>query len=372
MFKKKIVICLNNAWQAYNFRLNLARYLKKKDFQVIFVFPFDNKYYKLIEKEFECYNLFIDAKGINPVRDFKTIISLYKFYKKIKPNVVLNFTIKPNIYSSLVCTYLRISCISNITGLGTIFIKQSLITKVAKILYKVALFKNSKVFFQNNDDLTLFVEQKLVNSLNIDLLPGSGVDLNKFIPQKNQLKTNRFTFLMIARLLKDKGIYELIDAIRSLKKEEIPFEVHLLGALGVENNTAIKKEELDDWIEKGYVTYLGTTDDVQKIIVNCDCVILPSYREGTPRSLLEAAAMEKPIITTDTVGCREVVDDNINGFLCKVKSSEDLASKMKMMLNLTEKERTKMGILGREKIEKNFDEKIVLRKYYNTISKILV
>ena len=371
MNKKTVVICLNNAWQAYNFRLNLARFLKSKDFDVIFILPFDNKYVELIQIEFVCYNLYIDAKGINPKDDLKTIISLYKIYKKINPDIVLNFTIKPNIYSSLVCRFLNISVISNITGLGTVFIKESFITKIAKILYKTALSKNEKVYFQNNDDKNLFVKLNLVKDFKTDLLPGSGVDLKKFLPKQKKIESNKIIFLMVSRLLKDKGIYELIDAIKLLNEKYLNFEVQLLGSIGVENNTAIKEYELKEWIDGKLITYLGTTDNVQDVIVNCDCVILPSYREGTPRSLLEAAAMEKPIITTNTVGCKEVVDDNINGFLCEVKSSIDLAEKMAKIISLSEEERKKMGDLGRKKIIENYDENIVLKKYYHSIKEIL-
>ncbi|MCF6339836.1 MAG: glycosyltransferase family 4 protein [Sulfurimonas sp.] len=368
---KTIVIVLNNSWYAYNFRFNLARSLKVNGYKVVFIAPYDEKYSELIKHEFDVFDINIDAKGINPLSDLRTLISLYKLYKIIKPDIVLNFTIKPNIYSSIISGLLGIKSISNITGLGTLFIKQSFITKVAKFLYKIALGFNSKVFFQNKDDKNLFIKNKLVLKEKTDLLPGSGVDLNKFIPVGKNENDKKFKFLLIARLLKDKGILEFIEAIKIIKKKSKNIEFQILGAVRVENKTAITKYELQTWIEEGLVKYLGTTDNVQAIIANSDCVVLPSYREGTPRSLLEACAMKKPIIATNVVGCKEVVVDGVNGYLCKVKNVNDLANKMKMMIDLSDDERITMGKAGRKKIVKEFDEKIVIDKYLESIKEIL-
>jgi len=367
---KKIAIVLNNSWYAYNFRFNLARSLKENNYEVIFIVPYDKKYSELIKQEFKFYDISIDAKGINPISDFKTMITLYKLYKQLDIDMVLNFTIKPNIYSSIVSGIVGIKSISNITGLGTIFIKESIVTKIAKLLYKTALGFNSKIFFQNNDDRNLFIEYNLVKNEKTDLLPGSGVDLDKFLPIDKE-DDGIFKFLLIARLLKDKGILEFIEAIKIVKSKYNNIEFQILGAVGVANKTAISNEELQVWIEDGLVNYLGTTDNVQNIIAKSDCVVLPSYREGIPRSLLEACAMEKAIIATNVVGCKEVVDDGLNGYLCEVRNTNDLASKMEIMINLTNDERKAMGKAGREKIVKEFDEKIVINKYLKSIKEIL-
>lgn len=367
----KVAIVINNAWYAYKFRFNLALEIKKAGYDVIFIAPFDLKYTEIIKKDFEFYNLNIDSKGINPIKDLKTIFDLYSLYKKLDIDIVLNFTIKPNIYSSLICGLLNIKVISNITGLGTIFIHESFITKIAKFLYKRALQNNQRVFFQNDDDRQLFIYNDLVDSKKTDLLPGSGVDINKFVPLNSNNKNDKFIFLMISRLLKDKGLLELIEATRMLKYKYNNFELHLLGDIGVANNTAISKKELNTWIDEGLVKYLGVTDDVREYINYSNCIILPSYREGTPRSLLEAAAMAKPIITTNTVGCKEVVENNINGYLCKVKDSNDLALKMEKMLSLSKTQLEKMGLAGRNKVINEFDEKFVINKYINVINELL-
>jgi len=366
----KVLIVLNSSWQAYNFRFNLARALKLNGYDVVFLAPYDKKYSELLKQEFKFYNIDIDPKGINPIADIKTMFSMYRLFRSLNPSIVLNFTIKPNIYSSLVARIMNIKSISNISGLGTLFINKSIVTQIAKILYKIALNFNTKVFFQNNDDKLLFIEHKLIKKNKTDLLPGSGVDLNKFIPIINH-NDGIFKFLVIARLLKDKGIMEFVDAIKIINKKYYNVEFQLLGAVGVANKTAISQSELDTWIKEGLLNYLGTTDSVQEIIAKCDCVVLPSYREGTPRSLLEACSMGKPIITTNVAGCKDVVDDGINGYLCKVKSAKDLAIKMEMMINLSNDQRKKMGQLGRDKIVTEFDEKIVINKYLASIKEVL-
>ncbi|WP_298749187.1 glycosyltransferase family 4 protein [uncultured Arcobacter sp.] len=368
---KIVAIVLNSSWQAYNFRLNLAREIKNSGYKVIFIAPYDNKYSEFLKKEFEFFHIYIDPKGINPIGDFKTLISFYKLYKKIKLDMVLNFTIKPNIYSSIISKILGIKSINNITGLGTVFIKKSIVTTIVKLLYKISLSCCSKVFFQNNDDKSLFLKNKLVSEKKCGLIPGSGVDTKKFTPILNKIENTNLKFLVVARVLRDKGIYEYIDAIKIIKSKYENIDFQLLGEVGVQNKTAISEEELNEWVNQGLVDYLGTSDKVQNILKNVNCVILPSYREGTPRSLLEAASMEKPIITTNVVGCKEVVEDGVNGYLCEVRSSEDLARKIEMFINLPCEKKLDMGKEGRKKMLNEFSESIVIKEYLDSIKEIL-
>jgi len=367
---KKIVICSNTFWSIYNFRLNLAKNLKRNGYKVILVAPKDG-YMDKLKDEFDCYVIYMNNKGTNPIQDLKTTIEFYKLYKKIKPSIVLNFTIKPNIYGTIACSLLNIKSINNIAGLGNLFINQNFITKIAKFLYKYSQNKANKIFFQNKDDYEMFIKEKIVEKVKCDILPGSGVDIEKFKPIEIEKKDNIFKFLLIARMIWDKGIGEYIEAAKIIKQKYNNLEFFLLGAVGVNNPSAISKHQIQEWEKADIVKYLGTTDNVKKEISKVDCIVLPSfYREGTPRTLLESAAMAKPIITTNNVGCKDVVDDGINGYLCKVKNSKDLADKMEKMLNLSEKERIKMGLKGREKIIKEFDEKIVINKYLNIINLI--
>jgi len=372
---KKIVICLNTSWNIYNFRLNLVRALKNAGYDVVLVAPYD-AYSEKLKDEFEYHDIYMNNKGTNPKEDIKTLIGFYRLYKKIKPDVVLNFTIKPNIYGNIACELLGIKTINNISGLGTVFIKESLVTRVVKWLYRYSLSKSSKVFFQNSDDRDLFVESGLIDFGKCSLLPGSGIDTNKFMPVKCKKEDNIFRFLLIARMLKDKGIVEYVEAAKIIENIELKIEDYskvefqLLGSLDAVNNTAISKEQMQEWVDAGFVSYLGVTDDVKEFIQKADCVVLPSYREGTPRTLLESASMSKPIVTTNVVGCKEVVNDGVNGYLCEVRNAEDLAEKMEMMLKLSEDERKAMGEAGRVKMINEFDERIVIGKYLEVLKEL--
>jgi glycosyltransferase involved in cell wall biosynthesis len=268
---------------------------------------------------------------------------------------------------------LRIPVINTIAGLGAVFIKDGLLVRVVRWLYRAALKRSAKVFFQNDDDRQLFISGGLVRAEVTDLLPGSGVDLIRFKPWFNNIgheDGSKFRFLLIARMLRDKGVGEYVEAARLLRQRWPLAEFCLLGFLDVQNPTAISKIEMDAWTSEGVVHYLGVSDDVRTHLVTADCVVLPSYREGTPRILLEAAAMARPIITTDAVGCREVVDDGVNGYLCKVRDVGDLAAKMELMLSLPPEQRSEMGQHGRVKMEREFDEKIVISKYIQAINEI--
>ncbi len=368
----KIAIVVNSAWAAYNFRKNLAQFLEQAGHKVTFFIPNDGDYSKRLKKEFTCVYYFINAKSLNPVVDFKTFLDLLIGFKKVHPDVVLNFTIKPNIYSTLAAKVYGIPVINNITGLGTVFIKESLITFLVKGLYKFCMSHATLVFFQNSHDLSYFVQNKLIAEKKCKLLPGSGVDTHRFKPSENIYKADKFIFLLIARLLKDKGIYEFIDAIRFIKANYIKqsVEFQLLGEVGVNNQTAIGIEEVNSWVNEDLVNYLGVTDKVEEIIIQCDCIVLPSYREGMPRTILEGFAMAKPAIVTDVPGCKDIVDHGVNGLICKAQSSEDLAEKMILMMDLQEGARVKMGLSGRKKVENLFAEKIVLNSYLNEINKI--
>ena len=369
----KIAIVVNSSWAAYNFRSNLADGLEQVGYEVIFIIPYDGNYSKKLQGRFQCFDLYLNAKSINPLKDFRTLLCLLKIYKKTSPDIICNFTIKPNIYSSIVARFLTIPYICNITGLGTLFIENSLSTYVAKYLYSLSLTPSNLVFFQNSTDHTFFLNNKLVKESNSKLIPGSGVDLKRFRPINSSVNNKKFVFLLISRILRDKGIYEFIESIKVIKKifPEALLEFQILGEVDVENRTAISRHEVERWIKEDLVTYLGVTDKVEMVIANCDCIVLPSYREGMPRSILEAFAMEKPVIASNVPGCRDIVDHNVNGLICKVKSSKDLADKMITMSRMTSVMRKKMGRNGRNKVEKFFDEKIVIKKYIDSISHIV-
>ena len=367
---KKIAIAVNNSWYAWNMRTNLGLAIKKEGYEVVFICPYD-RYSRKINKHFRHIDIKISPRGINPLEDLKAIFSFYRIYKELRPDVILQFTIKPNIYGSIAARILRIPVINNIAGLGSLFVSQNFVTKIAKLLYKTSQKSAEKIFFQNQDDFKMFLHQRLVLSEKCDVLPGSGVDIDRFKAVRSN-HDEKFRFILISRMLWSKGIKEFIEAATIVKKNYHNVEFQLLGHLDMENPSAISRKQMDIWDKEGIVDYLGTSDDVRVEISQADCVVLPSfYREGTPRILLEAASMQRPIITTNNIGCKDVVDDGINGYVCKIKNSADLAKKMKKMLNLTEEERCLMGKHGRNKMIREFDEKIVINKYLKSIEKVL-
>ncbi|WP_200953675.1 glycosyltransferase family 4 protein [Mesorhizobium sp. Root102] len=217
----------------------------------------------------------------------------------------------------------------------------------------------------------LFVDAHLVHKERTALLPGSGIDLVRFVPSSEvRTRSGAIVFLLMARLLWDKGVGEFIDAARLVRQELPGARFQLLGFLDVENRTAVSRRHVEQWVGEGLVEYLGSTDDVRPFLSAADCVVLPSYREGTPRSLLEAAAMGKPLIATDVPGCREVVDHAVNGFLCKVRDPDDLASKMIEFAMMDDASRVGMGARSRNKVERQFSETIVIEKYMRQIEKL--
>jgi glycosyltransferase involved in cell wall biosynthesis len=364
---KKVVITINTTWNIYNFRLGLIKALQKNGFEVIAIAPNDEYQQKLNQESVKCYHININNKGTNPIEDLKLIYNYYKLLKKIKPNIVLAYTIKPNLYATIACKILKIPIINNISGLGTVFLNDKLSSKIARVMYKFSLKYSNKVFFQNIDDLNLFINKGLVNKDKTDLLPGSGINTEKFKPKNIKKNNDIFKFLFIARLVKDKGILEYINAAKIIKQKYKDVEFGVLGAFYPNNPTAITKEEINKWQKENIINYLGVSDNVKDIICNYDCIVLPSYREGLSRVLLEAASMAKPIITTNTPGCKDVVINGENGLLCKVKDAQDLALKMEQMLNFDKEKVFLMGKKGRELIVSKFDEKIVIDKYLKNI-----
>jgi len=353
---------LNTSWNIYNFRMNFVKTLIDKGYEVHTIAPHDPYTHFLEEAGCTHHDVTMDSRGVNPIKDTALFFELLGIYRKVKPDVILHFTIKPNVYGTLAASILRIPTINNVCGLGTVFLKKNLVSFVALTLYKIAFHFPKKVFFQNSDDLNLFLNKKLIPKESADLIPGSGIDLRRFQPMEfNRNKV--FTFLLISRLITDKGILEYVQAIENLKQKGFRARFQLLGAKDPEHQRGIKLSVIDHWISTGTVEYLGTTDDVRTFIQKADCVVLPSYREGTPRTLLEAASSSKPIIATDVPGCHHVVEDNHNGLLCKMKSADDLAEKMEKMSHLDDLTLRKFGENGRRKIEVQFNEKFVIDKY---------
>ena len=365
----RIAIVLNTSWNIYNFRMNLIRSLQNAGHEIHTIAPVDDFTPKIIEAGCTHHPLKMDSRGANPVRDLALIYELYSTYKKIKPDVILHYTIKPNVYGALAASFLKIPVVNNVCGLGTVFLKNDLLSSFAKFLYRISFRFPKKVFFQNPDDLKLFLDKKLVPSKSVDLLPGSGIDLERFKPVAFQ-RNEKFTFLLISRLITDKGILEYIDAVKRLRSKGLDARFQILGAMDPKHKRGIKRELVKQWIDSGTIEYLGKTEDVRCFIQQADCIVLPSYREGTPRTLLEAASLSKPIIATNVPGCNHVVEHDVNGLLCNLKDSKDLADKMDTMAHFDDSILRKMGENGRVKMEAEYDDSIVINKYLATLTEL--
>ncbi len=363
----RIAIVLNTSWNIYNFRMNFIRALQAEGHEVHTIAPKDDYTHFLTEAGCVHHQVRMDSRGANPIKDSALIFELWSIYKKVRPDVILHYTIKPNIYGTIAASILKIPVINNVCGLGTIFLKNNLVSKIAILLYKWSFRFPKKVFFQNPDDLALFISKKLIRPEIADLVPGSGIDLSRFAP--TEFKRNKsFTFLLISRLISDKGILEYVEAVKKLKTAGIDARFQILGATDPKHKRGIKLKVIDSWIRGGTIEYLGTTMDVRGFIQQADCIVLPSYREGTPRTLLEAASSSKPIIATDVPGCHHVVTDSYNGLLCKLRNAEDLAEKMFTMANYDDETLKRFGQNGRKKVESEFDETIVINKYLHSLS----
>lgn len=365
----KIAVVLNTSWNIYNFRLNFIKSLLAEGHQVHTVAPRDECTHYLTELGCIHHDLRMDSRGVNFFRDAALVVELWWLYRKLRPDVVLHYTIKPNVYGTLAAAALKIPAINNVCGLGTVFLKDNLLSRIAMGLYRLSFRYAQKVFFQNPDDRKFFIENALVKPSVADIVPGSGINLNHFKPVDYK-RNSRFTFLMISRLITDKGVLEYVNAIRHLKENGNQSRFQLLGPIDAKHHRGVKEHVIRQWIDDGTIEYLGTTSDVRDYVQAADCVVLPSYREGTPRTLLEAASSAKPIIATDVPGCNHVVEDNYNGFLCRIRDEKDLADKMSRMSQLDDASLSLFGRNGRAKMETQFDENVVINKYLAALNEI--
>ena len=344
--------------------------LQEKGHEVVTAAPEDAYSARLEKLVDEHHPIAMSNAGTSPLQDFILFCRYVRLLKKLKPAVMLGYTIKPNVYGSFACRLLGIPIINNVSGLGTVFIKRNWMTLIAKMLYRQAFKFSSCVFFQNDEDRALFIREKLVSASKTELLPGSGIDLKHYQPRPKQPE-DTIRFVLIARMLWDKGIGEYVDAARIVKKRHPHAIFHLLGPHGIANRTAITPDQIQSWAEEGVINYLGESDDVRDIIAENDVVVLPSYREGMSRVLLEGLAMGTPLIATNVPGCKHTIDEGVNGFLCHLKDAEDLSNKMIDFIKLSPEERTKMGQASRRKAEKEFDQQIVLDAYLNKIESLI-
>lgn len=369
----KILLCANAAWNIRNYRWGLVQALREDGHQVAVVAPVDGTAPDIAAAGVPVHDLAMSRAGTNPLADLALLGALVRVYRTVAPDVVLHYTIKPNIYGTLAAHRLGIPSIANVAGLGTAFEKAGPLRFLAERLYRFAFRRAAWVFFQNPDDREHFLRRRLVPADRAGLLPGSGVDTLRFWPPAGQREPGPARFLLAARLLRDKGIGEYVEAGRRLRADGLEAELVLAGPIDPASPSAVPEDQIRGWSDDGLVTYTGYHADIRGELARADCVVLPSYyREGVPRSLLEAASMARPIITTDSVGCREAVEDGVTGYLVRPRDAGDLAQAMRRFLALGEGERAVMGAAGRAKMLRDFDESIVIDRYREAIAQALI
>lgn len=369
----RIGIVANTAFNIYNFRLGLIKALQNNGYHVVAIAPADDYVTILKEQQIDFVALEqLSRKGTNPIHDLQLCFELRKIYKQQQLDVVLQYTIKPNIYGTLAARTLGLKAICTVTGLGYTFLNKGITSTIAHQLYKTAFSFAHKIIFQNTDDEHFFLQQKLADKAKTLVVPGSGIDTQKFHPGFCTNKTNDgiIRFLMIARFLRDKGIYEYVKAAQEILQENKNVAFHLLGDIDKDNPSSIHKEELDQWIQAGIIRYDGYAKDTRPFICAADCVVLPSYREGMPRVILEGLAMGKPCITTDAPGCKDAVEDGVSGFICKTADAKSLKTSMEKFISLDAEEIMAISVNARKRAENIFSENIVYQTYLDLLQKI--
>jgi len=365
-----IVMSANSAWNIVNFRAGLIRDLIASGHRVVVVAPADGYESRLAALGAEFEPIEINSSGMSIIEDSRLLLRYRRILRRLQPAAFLGFTVKPNIYGSLAAALSGVKAINNISGLGTAFLRRGPLQSLVGGLYRLALRRSATIFFQNREDLRMFVDRGLADRKRSRLLPGSGIDLERFAPPPVDAAPGRdLRFLLVARLLWDKGIAEYVAAARIVRARYPAVRFDILGFLGADNRSAVPPDAVAGWQEEGVVDYLGSSDDVRPFVRQADCVVLPSYREGMPRSLLEASAMARPLIASDVPGCREIVDDGVNGFLCEVRSGESLAAAMIRMVELDPAERIAMGKSARLKVEREFDHRLIGAAYLEAIDR---
>lgn len=354
--RKQLVMIGNNSGGMYDFRHELIDEVIKQGCCVTVLTPFDTKIDELKQLGISIVETPLDRRGINPMRDFLLIRLYRKLLKWLHPDLVITYTIKPNIYGGFVCRVLKIPYATNVTGLGTAFQKEGFLKILVITLYKISLKKVTTVFFENEENQRIFIKAGIVPKEKTCLLNGAGVNLERYSLQKYP-DGEKIKFLFMGRVMKEKGIDELFAAMRRLVADGINCSLDVLGGYEEDYKEAIEKFEVEGWLH-----YHGYQSDVRPFIAASHCFVLPSWHEGMANTNLECAASGRPIITSNIPGCMEAVEDGVSGFLCEKQNQEDLYRKMKMFVALSFSERKNMGLSGHKRMEDMFDRRNVVKE----------
>jgi len=368
---KKIILVSNTSWSFFKFRKGLIQKLIQAGHQVFLLSPRDQHVEDLEALGASYIELtHMAAKGINPFRDYQCYRELKKLYKSIQPDIIFHYTIKPNIYGTYAAYKGRFKNIAVVTGLGFTFINKGIVPAIAKQLYKVFLAKATMIWFLNQDDKNLFIRENIVPEKKVQVLNGEGIDCDVFAPMQGTRPSSQIEFLFIGRILIDKGIREYYQAASILKSTYPNIQCSVLGYLNAENPMAVKTSDFEQWVSEGTIHYYGSSENVSSFISNSSCIVLPSYREGLSMVLLEGASMAKPLIASDIAGCKEVIDEGVNGYLVKPMDGQDLADKMKLFYLLSDQAKVEMGEQSRKKAIREFSMDIIYESYRKVIESV--
>lgn len=361
--KKRVLFLVNHDVVIYNFRLELVERLLADGYEVFVSSPYGERIDELVKMGCHFYEISMDRHGMNPISEIALLRKYNKQVNQIKPDVILGYTIKPNIYGALVTASKNILFLANITGLGTAVENAGIKQKIMLVLYKLAFRKVQKVFFQNTENMQFFIDHNIAVGKH-ELLPGSGVNLARFsVKEYPEDEVIRFAF--ISRIMKEKGIDYYLETAENMKEKYSNVEFHICGFCEAEY-----EGKMNEYIQKGTVIYHGMIRDISSFLEKVNCVVHPTYYpEGISNVLLEACASGRPIITTDRAGCREVVDDGVNGFMIPQKNGGKLTEAVERFLLLDNIEQKAMGLAGRKKVEQQFDRQIVVDAYMREIEK---
>lgn len=361
---KKILILANIDMGLYNFRKELLETLLQKGYEVYISLPKGPRVKDMEQMGCKFIETPVDRRGMNPIADLKLFFNYRKILKQVKPDVVLTYTIKPNIYGALACRMENIPYLSNITGLGSAVHNGGAIAKFLMLLYRLSAKYASCLFFQNSQNLEFFKEHKAI-AKNYVLLPGSGVNIKEYTYEKYPSSEEPLSFLFIGRLMRDKGVGELVEAARNIRKDYPEITFDLVGFCEEEY-----KETFDRLNEGNVVNALGQQQNVRSFIHTHSATVLPSYHEGTANVLLESASSGRPCIASDIPGCKEIIDDAVTGYVFEAKSASALEEALRKFIRLSHEERKQMGVLGRLKMEREYDRRIIIDYYLQEIGKV--
>lgn len=362
---KRICLVANSTWFLYKYR-SMIRDLLSSGLEVILIAPMDRyvSHFSGVPRLHLIHLQYVDASGKNPVRDFLLYREIKGHFKRLRPDLIFSFTIKPNIYSTRAAKKLNLTCVPSITGLGYTFSHGSLLRSIATQMYRFSLGSAESIIFRNREDLKLFQKLGITQASQKLIVQGVGIDLQHF--QAREKTSQEFTFLFVGRILSDKGVREFVSAARSLKSWGLKVRCALLGPLDAKNPTVIPQTELAQWLAEGVVEYYGKTDDVRPFLAQCDVFVLPSYREGLSTAILEAMAMEKPIITTDAPGCKDAIDENC-GWTVPIRNTEALTQAMKTAYEKHPQELQAMGKAGRIRVQHQFKQADMNQMYLDFV-----